>query len=305
MYVVNIHKSVENFFTSQNDVAVNGIENPFSKYVAHVWENLSFADYLTLINKNPNEKVLANELYKEYRNKLKVKNETIFWATLLECEFEKIFYFILAYPQQVVLVNSGEKQVEKSFLGYEFSNRRGSEGIHPIQRGKPIDQCTKMFDAEVYNNPLKASTYVYKAFKGDYKSPIAEEMKEHVSRANLVDLFTFDRVDFEKTINLSAKKKVKIESKWEIVKLQSVIEVEYGVRIVKRDQEGTLYPVFGGGNETFRTNTYNRKNQFVVSRFGMSPECVRFVKNEFLEFLTFLVQIVKRHYLYFVLNIGC
>lgn len=219
----NIYKSIEDFFTIQNDVAVNGIENPFSKYVAHVWGNLSFTDYLTLINKQPNEKVQANELYKEYHSKVKTKNDKDFWDTILKQELEKIFYFVLAYPQQVVLVKSGEKQTEKSFLGYEFSNRRGSEGIHPIQRGKPIDQCTKMFDAEVYNNPLKASTYVYRAFKGDFTSPVAEEMKEHVSRANLVDLFTFDRVDFEKSINLN-KKKDKIESKWEQVAFLNAIE---------------------------------------------------------------------------------
>lgn len=45
-------------------------------------------------------------------------------------------YFILACPQKVVIVKSGEKDVEKRFLGYEFSNRRGNEGIHAIQRGK-------------------------------------------------------------------------------------------------------------------------------------------------------------------------
>lgn len=219
---LNIHKSVEDFFTVQNDVVVNGIEKPFSKYVAHVWEDLSFTDYLTLINKQPNEKVQANELYKEYRNKVKTKNDKDFWDTILKQELEKLFYFILAYPQQVVLVKSGERQAEKSFLGYEFSNRRGSEGIHPIQRGKLIDQCTKMFDAEVYDNPHKASTYVYRAFKGDYKSPIAEEVQEHVSRASLVDLFTFGRVDFEKSINLNAKKKVKIDSKWELVKIGEI-----------------------------------------------------------------------------------
>lgn len=244
---MNIYKSVENFFTAQNDVALNGIEKPFSKYVTHVWENLSLTDYLTLLNKQPNEKVQANELYKEYCSKVKAKNDKGFWDAILKLELEKIFYFILAYPQQVVLVKSGEKQAEKNFLGYEFSNRRGNEGIHPIQRGKPIDECTKMFDAEEYNNPLKASTYVYRAFKGDYKSPIAEEMKEHVSRANLVDLFTFDRVDFEKSINLNAKKKVKIESKWELVKVGDIVSNMDSQRIPlsKRERVSGSYPYYG------------------------------------------------------------
>lgn len=115
-------------------------------------------------------------------------------------------YFILAYPQKVVIVKSGEKDVEKRFLGYEFSNRRGNEGIHAIQRGKNIDECTKLFDPNNYDNPDKASTYVYRAFNGDYTSPIAESMQSHISRVSLIDMITFDRDNFDKSISLTKKK---------------------------------------------------------------------------------------------------
>ena len=86
-------------------------------------------------------------------------------------------------------------------MGYEFSNRRGSEGIHPIQRGKNIEDCTQMFDPEVFDNPEKASTYIYKAFAGDYDFPIDEAIQKNITRHNLVDMMTFDRVDFEKNIS--------------------------------------------------------------------------------------------------------
>ena len=102
----------------------------------------------------------------------------------------------MAYPQKVVIVKSGEKDVEKRFLGYEFSNRRGNEGIHAIQRGKSIDECTQLFDANNYDNPDKASTYVYRAFNGDYNTPINESMQAHISRISLIDMLTFDRQDF-------------------------------------------------------------------------------------------------------------
>jgi type I restriction enzyme M protein len=128
----------------------------------------------------------------------------------------------------VVLVKSGEKDAEKRFLGYEFSNRRGSEGIHPMQRGKNIEDCTQMFDPEVFDNPTKASTYIYKAFAGDYDFDIDEAMQNNVSRHNLVDMLTFDRVDFEKNISLSVKKKVKIESKWEVFKLNQLVSIVRG-----------------------------------------------------------------------------
>lgn len=92
-------------------------------------------------------------------------------------------------------------------MGYEFSNRRGNEGIHAIQKGKNIDECTQLFDTNSYDNPEKASSYVYRAFKGDYTSPIAEGMQSHISRVSLIDMLTFDRPIFEKGINLNSKKK--------------------------------------------------------------------------------------------------
>ena len=278
---INIRKSVEKAVTDAKDVTINGIEKPISKYVAHVWEGISFADYANLLKKEPNDAIKNHEIYQEYQKKINAKDDAEKWNKMIEIETEKLFYFILAYKQKIVLVKSGEKQEEKNFLGYEFSNRRGSEGIHPIQRGKAIDECTMLFDAEIFDNPEKASTYIYHAFNGDFETPINEKLSKHISRQNLVEMFTFDRVDFEKNISLAVKKKVKIESKWEVVRISDVCEIEYGTRIVRKTEEGKIYPVYGGGGETFKANSYNRENRFIISRFGMSPECVRFVKGRF------------------------
>lgn len=224
----NIRIAVEKFFVNFQDVTINGIEKPVAKYISHVWENISFEDYISLLKKEPNANIEQHEIYKEYQKKIKSKNDKDFWNLLLDKELDKLYYFILVYKQKVVLVKSGEKDAEKRFLGYEFSNRRGSEGIHPIQRGKSIEDCTQLFDAEIFDNPEKASTYIYKAFSGDYDFPIDEAMKNNVSRHDLVDMMTFDRVDFEKNISLSVKKKVKIESKWEIVDIANIAKVKNG-----------------------------------------------------------------------------
>lgn len=278
---INLKKAVEKFFTTLQDVTLNGIEKPVSKYVNHVWEGLKFTDYVSLLQKTPNKAITEHEIYSEYKKKLKAKNEKEFWALLLDREAEKLFYFILAYPQKVVLVKSGEKDAEKRFLGYEFSNRRGSEGIHSLQRGKNIEDCTQLFDPEVFDNPEKASTYIYKAFAGDYDFPVDITMQNNVTRHDLVDMLTFDRVEFEKNISLSVKKKVKIESKWELKKLGEISVIDYGTRIVKKSQQGSKYPVYGGGGETFKSDNFNRENVFIISRFGMSPKCVRYISGKF------------------------
>jgi type I restriction enzyme M protein len=215
----NIKIGVEKFFTNLQDVTLNGIEKPVTKYINHVWEGVVFDDYFSLLKKQPNKVITEHEIYKEYQKKLKAKNDKEFWNLLLEKEADKLYYFIIAYPQKVVLVKSGEKDAEKRFLGYEFSNRRGSEGIHPIQRGKNIEDCTQLFDPEVFDNPTKASTYIYKAFAGDYDFDIDEAMQNNVSRHNLVDMLTFDRVEFEKNISITIKKKIEFKSKYPLIKL--------------------------------------------------------------------------------------
>lgn len=267
----NLKLAVEKFFTDFQDVTLNRIEKPIAKYINHVWEEISFEDYISLLKKEPNKAVIEHEIYKEYQKKLKTKNEKEFWNVLLEREAEKLFYFIIAYPQKVILVKSGEKDAEKRFLGYEFSNRRGSEGIHPLQRGKNIEDCTQLFDPEVFDNPTKASTYIYKAFAGDYDFDIDETMQNNVSRHNLIDMLTFDRVDFEKNISLSVKKKVKIESKWELVRIGDVL-LEQGKSKIQvgtaKDLKEGKFPFYTSGESILTFNDYLVENENIFLSTG-------------------------------------
>jgi len=229
--------AVEESIATYKDNTINEIEKPISKYVGHVWEGITYKDYLTLLKKNPNEVVQNHEIYKEYRSKINTKTEADFWDAVLITETEKILYYIIALPQKVVLVKTGEKDAEKRFLGYEFSNRRGNEGIHPIQRAKTIEECTQLFDSKAYENPTKASTYIYKAFEGDYAFPIDESLHENISHIDLVDMLTFDRVEFDKSISIVADKDiVEIPSRWELTALENVCELFKGVTYDKAQQ---------------------------------------------------------------------
>lgn len=282
---INLKIAVEKFFANHLEVTLNGVEKPISKYINHVWENISFEDYISLLKKEPNNVITQHEIYKEYQKKIKSKNDKEFWTKLLETEKEKLFYFILAYPQKVVLVKSGEKDAEKRFLGYEFSNRRGSEGIHPIQRGKNIEDCTQLFDADIFDNPTKASTYIYKAFSGDYDFPIDEAMQNNVSRHDLVDILTFDRADFEKNISLSVKKKVKFEHIWnteKLVFLSEVSEIRKGTSITKeKTKEGNIPVIAGGQEPAYFHNESNREgNVITISASGAYAGFVNYFENE-------------------------
>ena len=250
-FASNTKSAVDAFFHTLNDVTINGIENPASKFVAHVWEGLDYANYVTLLQKSPNDKVRAHEIFVEYKKKISAKNDAELVEAVISIEAEKLLYFVLAYPQMTVIVKSGEKDTEKNFLGYEFSNRRGNEGIHAIHKGKNIDECTRLFDVNSYDNPEKASTYIYKAFNGDYVTPIAECMQKHVSRISLIDLLTFDRFNFEKGINLNSKKKVVFNCTYTLKPLDSLVDFQSGLW---KGKKGLLQVVKVLRNTNFRLN---------------------------------------------------
>jgi len=138
-----------------------------------------------------------------------------------ELNHEKFYYFVLNYHQKTVVVKTGEKEDEKIFLGYKIVKRRRSEGYHSIQRGKTIDECTMLYDN--CENETKANFYINKSFSGLFPK-IHETMKKNVFYADLIDMLSFDRENFDKSISLSVKKKLRIESKWEQILLTNAIQ---------------------------------------------------------------------------------
>ncbi len=283
-FATNTRNAVKIYFSTLNDVTINGIETPTAKYVAHVWNGLDYADYVTLLQKSPNKKVKTHEIYAEYKKKISAKNDNMLLEAILNIETEKLLYFILAYPQKVVVVKSGEKDVEKHFLGYEFSNRRGNEGIHAIQKGKNIDECTQLFDTNLYDNPEKASTYIYKAFKGDYLLEISENMKQHVSRLSLVDMLSFDRDSFEKDISTMLKKKVRYELIWQssnLISIGEIATIQKGTSITKEKVINGNIPVIAGGKDiAYYHNVANRDGNIItISASGANAGFISYWSN--------------------------
>ncbi len=242
---------VKDVFAKKQDVALNGIENAVNKYAEYVWE-INFADYKTLLEKQPNEVISQHEIYKEYKKKIKVKTEIDFWTQVLKIEQEKLLYFVLTFDQQTVVVKTGQKTVEKQFIGYQFKQGRYSLGIHSVQKGKEIHECTKLFDEYCFDNPEKASTYNYKAFAdNNFDAEIPDSLKENIYYQNLVDMLTFNRVDFEKKISLLTKKKLKIGSKWNTERLEYLADFQSGLWVGKK---GKLKKVKVLRNTNFKLN---------------------------------------------------
>lgn len=71
------------------------------------------------------------------------------------------------------------------------------------------------------------------------------------------------------------------KTKWEKSSISNCCNIQLGTRIVKKQTENGRFPVYGGGGATFTTNTYNRENAILISRFALSKECTRFVTGKF------------------------
>lgn len=139
---------------------------------------------------------------------------------------EKLYYFVLASinPGQVIIVKSpnGTKET-KEFLGYEWSNAKGNEGIKLMTdaMGKHI---TPLYEEDNPRNPDKINYHIERAFLGETPD-IPEHLQPFVTPARLVDMLDFTRTDFNKQLSLSPKNTYAIESQWPIKKLSDLIEI--------------------------------------------------------------------------------
>jgi len=236
-FIFDLQNYISNFFINFKDVSLNWIEKSISKYINEVWKWLSFDDYISLLKLVPNENIINHEIFKDYKNNVKLwksQNEKNFFEKLIEIEKQKLFYFVLSYPQNIVLVKSNkwiwktkkEKEIdnleEKQFLWYYFSDRRWWESIYPIEWNS-IDESTKLYDIDNFYNTNKASTFIYDSFENKFDREIWDDIKDNIFRAKLSDLITFDRANFEKSISLNFNRKIEIKSKYQFDKLKNII----------------------------------------------------------------------------------
>lgn len=187
----NIARQIDQFFVSKKDVAVAKLESAFSSFVSSVYEGLSLEDYLSIFSNTPTEAARTHELYLDYG---KAYGED-FAPKAIAAEKEKMLYFLLTHDQEIVLVKAGKGKEEKKFLGYEFSERRGHEGLHWLPGG------TMLYDEADQLNPRKVGSYIYHAFL-DEKVEIAPSLSKHVSYGCLCQFIEYGTSKFEKKVNL-------------------------------------------------------------------------------------------------------
>jgi len=129
---------------------------------------------------------------------------------------------------------------------------------------------------EIERNDVPEALRLVRAFHADSSALLPENTTALVIKKSRLA----EKGDYNLSIE-RYKDNGRVHNKFPMMRLGDLIELDFGERITKRQNEGSKYPVFGGGGESFRTDTYNRTDKVVIARFAMSSECVRNVSGDF------------------------
>ncbi|SHO81124.1 Type I restriction-modification system, DNA-methyltransferase subunit M / Type I restriction-modification system, specificity subunit S [hydrothermal vent metagenome] len=202
-----------------------------SKLNQELFEHETFAEYRAEFEKSTESKNRKKRT--NYKKLTKEKKEKIEAVELLKyiknIEADKLYYFCLASDRKEVLIVKAPSNSKdnKKFLGYEWSGRKGNEGIQ-YSGGTLNTIITPLYNPNDSSDESKISTLISKNFTNE-NIVVPKELEEFVSMARLIDMIDFSRRDFNKAIGLSPKKEMKVIGKpeWQ-VKLGDVVDIKIG-----------------------------------------------------------------------------
>lgn len=225
-----------------------------NKLLEELFKHETFAEYKTEFEKSTDTKNRRSKKnYKDLDKTQQEEKETLELIKYIkEIERDKLYYFCLAAKnvRDVIIVKSpSDGKESKKFLGYEWSSAKGNEGIKYL-----VNNATKLDDEELdeedkrilenlqglksINTPLynpqdkedtsKINSIIANNFISS-NTEIPESLTQFVSKARLVDMLDFSRVEFNKAISLTPSKKVEIMTKYPLLKLGNLVEVINGL----------------------------------------------------------------------------
>lgn len=209
-------------------------------YRAFIGKNLSLSDieateyfkmYVAAFADSAEAKNLQKT--KAYKSKTAEAQASVylekFYAYAQAIEQEKLFYFSLVYQQKTVIITApADNKAQKEFLGYDWSNRKGNEGIQIITPGgKMYDDADRAAEGTLANA-------IKRSFSGLAPS-FSEEQLVFGALVETKNMMDFSRVSFNKAIRTSVNKRIVIESKYP---LKSIDELQI---LLKRGKS----PIYG------------------------------------------------------------
>ncbi|EAH8112917.1 restriction endonuclease [Campylobacter coli] len=186
----------------------------------------AFKDYRNAFRQTSDYKKLKeSKFYKESKDKQDLEDKA-FLAYAQAIEKDKLLYFCLSLNQEVLIIKSpSDIKEQKKFLGYEWSNRKGDEGLKELHE----PYLSPLFERGNPQNETKLNTLIYKSFLNTL-DVIPQELQTYATKARLVDMIDFEKVEFNKAISLNPSNSTQsemsnpfINSKFELVRLKDFV----------------------------------------------------------------------------------
>ncbi len=267
---------------------------------------------------------LSSNDYKQLEE-AEYRRQFVAFAKDIECkklnvyiQTENNIVAILQSPPEKVGNKSNKAEVVK-FLGYDWSNRKGDEGIKyltsKVQETETLDDdddkdteivqainSIKYIETPLYNpaddNDVSKFSYALRKHitdscnkfsfgttKVNSDTPFAGEMDSLLQFTRLTNLIDFGKTAFSLSIKTSVEKKVEEVSYKKGITvdvLGNICEIQKGTAITSSEiEEGEYKVVAGGVDYAYMHNQYNRQeNVITVSASGANAGYVNFWKEK-------------------------
>lgn len=208
---INVDKETYNrFITEREDYKYYESNEYFNNYV-QVFNELNWI-------KNKKQQVTFKNLTIEKKNEW--LNQSFYDFVKLK-EREKIIYFAMVYKQTVLIITSpSDNNEKKRFLGYDWSHRKGNEGIVINNPGGMLYDDKNRYNENTLAGLIKSS------YNGEIRS--LDKLNKYYRYASLKDMIDFTTVEFDKSIKTTISKNIEIKSKYPILPLGNVVDIKIG-----------------------------------------------------------------------------
>lgn len=242
----NLKKRIDLFFNDINHSDFNweSIENSIESFAAEC-RGMALSDYISTISKD---------------------------VSCADLEKEQIYIYIKTRSQRVVVVDVGEKEEAKEFLGYDFTTRRGKEGIQE----KYIDSNDHEIDTKLFSNNMldeeKVNNYIYRNFLNEPNLVVSSKLEKNINICNLSELIPFetDKGVFNAFILMNKPELdecLQVNTSHQLLSIREIMpnSVKKGTSITKKDAISGNIPVIGGGKKSAYTHNIHNRDAGVIT----------------------------------------
>ncbi|ENY7129405.1 restriction endonuclease subunit S [Campylobacter jejuni] len=244
----------------------------------------AFKDYRNAFEQTSDYKKLKeSKIYKESKDKQALEDKA-FLAYTQAIEKDKLLYFCLSLNQEVLIIKSpSDIKEQKKFLGYEWSNRKGDEGLKELHE----PYLSPLFERGNPQNETKLNTLICKAFLKTL-SDIPKDLQGYAGKARLIDMMDFEKVEFNKAISLNPSNSTQSEmsnpfanSKYELVEFgQLTKSLGKGRRPASFADSNGKYPFIKSSRILEKCNEYDFDIEALIIGDGGSAN-IHYINGKF------------------------